>query len=231
MEPVENYPPTTLIVGPSLELLSAARILCCRGEQVALLSRSDVRLEQLRAQFVGEGLSCAAFRADVTEPGDTLTAFASLAKWSPRLDRLIYNRRVVSSEQAAQVPESEMNRVMGANLFGFVNCFQLAHPMFKRCGSGAAIVVSDDRLRGPDETGVAYEASHAASQIYLAALRREVAPDHVHICELLIGIIREHDVLRNPNDEEVVNAVCHVIDRQPDRFSIGEPNNSGTGRF
>lgn len=229
MESLKNYPPTTLIVGPSLELLETARILCRRGEQIALLARSDVRLEQLRAQFTGEGLSCATFRADVTEPGETLTAFAALAKWSPRLDRLIYNRRVVSSEQLVQVPESEMNRVMGVNLFGFVNCFQLTHPMFKRLGGGTAIIVSDNRLRGPEETGVAYEASHAALQIYLAALRREVAPEHIHICELAIGIIREHDVLRDPNDAEVVTAIGHVIDHHPDRFSVGEPNPSRNG--
>lgn len=231
MESLENYPPTTLIVGPSLELLDAARILCRRGEQVALMSRSDVRLEQLQTQFSGESLSCATFRADVTEPGETLTALAAMAKWSPRLDRLIYNRRVVSSEQATQVPESEMNRVMGANLFGFVNCFQLAQPMFKRLGGGTAIIISDSRLRGPEETGVAYDASQSALQIYLAALRREVAPDQIHICELVIGTIREHDVLRNPNDAEVVNAICHVIDQHPDRFSIGESNISSTNRF
>ena len=185
--------------------------------------------KQLRTQFTGEGLSCETFRADVTDPGEALSALTSLSKWSPRLDRLIYNRRVVSSKQSVQVPESEMNRIMGVNLFGFVNCFQLVHPMFKRLGGGTAIIVSDNRLRGPEETEVAYEASHAALQIYLAALRREVAPDHVHICELVIGIIRQHDVLRDPNDAEVVTAIGHVIDHHPDRFSVGEPNPSRTG--
>lgn len=227
MEPLDNIPPTTLIVGPSLELLESARMLCRRGEQIALISRSDVRLEQLQSQFAGEGLFCKTFRADVTEPGEALTAFASMAKWSPRLDRLFYNRRVVSSEQATQVPESEMNRIMGANLFGFVNCFQLAQPMFKRLGGGIAIILSDNRLRGPHEAGVAYEASNAALQIYLAALRREVAAEHIHICDLTIGIIRENDVLRTPNDEEVVKAIGYVMEHKPDRFFVGELYSQG----
>ena len=222
MESVSGHRPTTLMVGPSLEFLGLARTLSRRGEQVALMSRSEIRLQQLRTEMEGEGVPCQIFPADVTEPDSVLSGFTRFSHWSPRLDRLIYNKAAVSSEQAVQLTESELHRVMSVNLFGFVNCFQLAHPMLKRGGGGTAIIVTGAPTLPPTESGVAQEVSRAALQIYAAALRRELLPENIFICELLLGRVREPEGVRDLRPEEITAGLLHVVDHRPDRYLVGQ---------
>ena len=221
MESLSGHRPTTLMVGPSLELLELARVLGRRGEQVALMARSEIRLQQLRTQLEGEGVPCQIFAADVTEPDSVLQAFTKLSRWSPRLDRLIYNKGAVSSEQAVQLTESEMHRVMSVNLFGFVNCFQLAHPMLKRTGGGTAVIVAGGQRSQPPESGVASEVSRAALQIYASALRREVAAENISVCELFLGRVRDRENVRELLPEEIVAGLLHIVDHRPDRYVVG----------
>jgi len=221
MESVSGHRPTTLVVGPWLEFLSVARTLSRRGEQVALMSRSEIRLQQLRTQMEGEGIPCQSFAADVTEPDSVLKAFTKLSQWSPRLDRLIYNKAAVSSEQAVQLTESELHRVMGVNLFGFVNCFQFAHPMLKRNGGGTAIIVTGGPTVPPAQSGVAQEVSRAALRIYAAALRKELLRENIFICELFLGRVSEREGARDLRPEEIAAGLLHVVDHRPDRYVLG----------
>lgn len=222
MESLSDIPPTNLIIGPSLELLHVAKVLGQRGERIALMSRTEIRLNQFRTELAEAGLDCAVFPVDVTDPGAVLTAFTSFSHFSPRLDRMIYNIGVISSEQSVQIPESELHHVMSVNLFGFVNCFQLAQPMFKRGSKGTAIVVSGKPTMENLHVGVSHSVSRAARHIYISALRREVAPDNIRICELLLGMMSEGGMRRELTEKEIISGILHVIDHAVDRYDIGD---------
>jgi 3-oxoacyl-[acyl-carrier protein] reductase len=212
--------PTTLLVGASPDLVEFARELGQRGEQVALLARSEPRLVEFCARLTALGTPCESYLADVTDSASVTEAFKQLARWTTRLDRLIYNVGVVSGEAASTLTESELVRVMGTNFFGFVNCFQLAHEMFKRHGGGQAVIISSADALQPERTGVAYAASKASLQIYAAALRREL-DSRMTITELYLGQVLESGEPRALNTEEVVSALRRAIDQRPTRLVVG----------
>ncbi|RPH93237.1 SDR family NAD(P)-dependent oxidoreductase [candidate division KSB1 bacterium] len=217
-----DEPITTLIAGASPDLVEAARLLGRRGERVALIARAELQLSEFRISLDAEGIACWIFPADVTEPSQVMKAFTNLTGWSKRLDRLIYNAGVVSSELTADLTGSEMHRVMSANLFGFVNCFQLAHPMFKRTGGGHAVIVSNSSAYGSDTIGAAYTASKASLQIYAATLRRELADENIRISELHLGKMQDGPDWRYLYQAEVVAAVMRMLDEKHDRYVVGE---------
>ncbi len=215
-------PVTTLIAGPSPDLVEFAKELGKRKERIALLSRNPKRLESFRHRLESADIPCESLTADVTESSSVVTAFKKLAGWSPRLDRLIYNVGVVSGETAITVNESELARVMSTNFFGFVNCFQLAHAMFRRSGVGHAIVISSTDALNPENASVAYGASKAALQIYLSSVRRETEGT-VKISEVYLGRIPVNGSdYRWLTCEEIIEGLMRVIELTPDRYVIGE---------
>ncbi len=219
---MSTLPVTTLIVGASPDLVELARELGKRGEQVALISRNPGRLTDFRYRLTSFGVHCEVFTADVTESSSVLQAFTQLGKWSKRLDRMIYNVGVVSGELASEVTESELARVMSTNFFGFVNCFQLAHEMFKRQKSGHAIVISSADAITLEHAPVSYAASKAALQIYIQALRAEV-PSEISISEIFFGKMPvSPSGHRWLNCDEIVSGLIQTIDTRVPRYVVGE---------
>jgi short-subunit dehydrogenase len=203
---------TTLFAGVSAELMEVAQVLGRSGERIALLSHTEPRLRQFQTRLLVEGIDCEVFAADVTDPTAVLKAFKMLGQWSVRLDRFIYNVSMASSEPATELTEFTFHRVMSTNFLGFVNCFQLALPMFKRTGGGHVVAIPGGIAPPADGEGVAYAASKASMQIYLSALRRELAGENIFFSELHL---RTHD------RPEILAGFTHVLDHRPSRFSLG----------
>jgi short-subunit dehydrogenase len=211
---------TTLIAGVSADMVEVCRSLIPRAGKVALLSRNEQKLEQFTHRLINWGVDATAFKADVTDSESVLHAFREMTAWSRGLDILIYNVGVVSTESASEVTESELSRVMSANFFGFVNCFQLAMPMMKKNG-GQAIIISGSRALNPDEEPVAFAASKASLQIYAKALRRELKASGIVITELYLGRIQSGSGWRWLTCEEIVAGVRTALAERPERMVLG----------
>lgn len=227
MESVESLRPTTLIVGASGDLLEVGRVLGRQGERIGLLSRNTRVLHQFKERLLDWGVDAEIFMADVTDSQRVLEAFMQFSVWSKRLDRLIYNVGVLSTEPASEVTESELARVMGANFFGFVNCFQLAQPMFQRFGSGHVIAMSGTDAIVLENSPVAYATSKASLRIYIQALRGELEEKGILFSELFLGQMRDGFDLRELTCEEIVTGVLQVIESKLPRHVIGNAH-SGT---
>jgi short-subunit dehydrogenase len=212
---------TTLIVGASPDLVELAKILGKDGEQIGLMARTESRLQQFKQRLNAGNVTCEAFAVDVTEAGSVLIAFQKFAQWSPRLDRLIYNVGMQSQESARSLTTSSIHKVMSTNFFGFVNCLQLAMPMFKRTGGGHIITISSVRSLD-EEQPVAYAASKASLRIYTSALRRDIQETAIKISELYLGQIPQGQESRDLNCEEIVGALLTVIEQKPERFMVGQ---------
>jgi len=214
---------TTLIIGASPDLIEMAKLLGREGEKIALLSRSEVHLQQYRERLTTRGVTTEIFPGDVTQSASVQEAFSHIAAWSPRLERVIYNVGMVSHESASEITSLGLHKVMDPNFFGFVNCLQLALPMFRQNGRGHAIAISS--VRALDEVQpVAYAASKAALRIYISALRRELSNTEIHISEIFLGQKREANGWRDLVCEEIVSGILQVIELRPERFLIGEPS-------
>jgi short-subunit dehydrogenase len=221
---MKELKPLTLLVGVSGDLLEVAKMLGRRGERIALMSRNEQNMRLYQDRLAGLGIPARYFVADVTESDQVLQAFQALSKSSERLDRLIYNVGVVSNESASSVTGPEMSRVMSANFFGFVNCLQLALPMFKRLGHGHAITISSSRAMNPEASPVAFAASKSSLQIYIRALREELRGKDVAFSELFLGVMQGSAGVRYLTAEEIVEGILHVIEHKPERHLIGMCN-------
>ncbi len=222
LEYLERHAPATLIVGVSGDLLEVARALGRNGEKIGLLSRNAHLLNRYKERLEEFGVDCQAFVADVTESHGVLNAIMKFSDWSPRVDRMIYNVGVLSTERAERVTEGELARVMGANFFGFVNCFQLVQPMFQRLGHGHVVAMSSAAAMNPDEQPVAYAASKASLRIFLKALRRELAGKNITLTELFLGQVRVGEEGRDLTCEEIVEGLMRVLVDKPDEFLVGQ---------
>ena len=208
------------MVGASPDLVELGMILGRTGERIGLMARTESRLRQFKQRLSDHNVDCESFVTDVTESGSVLIGFQRFSEWSRRLDRLIYNVGMVSRESAVELTAPELHRVMSTNFFGFVNCLQLAMPMFKRTGRGHVITISSvHALDG--EQPVAYAASKASLRIYTDALRRELSDVSIKISEVYLGQMRHGGEWRDLTCEEIVAALDDVIVNQPERSFAG----------
>ena len=218
-------PGTTLIVGASPDLVEMAKLLGRDGGRIGLLSRNATALQQFKDRLTARDVQAECFAGDVTETGSVQSAFARIVEWSPRLDCMIYNVGIVSHETASTITSRGLHKVMSPNFFGFVNCFQLALPMFRRNGHGHAITLSS--AHALDEVQpIAYAASKASLRIYLTALRRELAGQNMEISEVYLGQKQEANGWRDLVCEEIIDGMLRVIAERPERFLIGASTES-----
>jgi short-subunit dehydrogenase len=213
---------TTLLIGISPELAEAGRILGETGERIGLMSRDAARLEEYLRWYRDHGVDSAHFPVDVTEPESVLSAFTAVAHWSHRIDRLIYNVNVASSEAAVNLTPSELHRVMQSNFFGFVNCLQLAIPVFRHYQGGTALIISAQaHLPTEEDFGVANSASRSSLQIYNNALRKELAGTNVSVCELAVGWKSDGTGWCPLDTADVADGILYCLRERPHRHQIG----------
>jgi len=220
MESLSNYPPCTVIVGVSGDLLEVARQLGREGERIGLMSRNTQLLYRYKELLEECGVQCQAYATDATQAQSVLNSVTNLSAWSPRVDRFIYNVGVLSAECDRSENANELARMMEASFLGFVNCFQLVHPMFKRLGHGHAVIMNDARTDG--ESTHAAIAGQSALRIYLKALRGELGNSAVTLSEVYLGRIALGTELRELSCEEVVEGVFEVLRTKPAEYTVGQ---------
>ncbi len=221
MEPLDFTTKTSLIASVSADMIEVFRSLVPKAGRTALLSKNEKKLDQLTQRLIGWGVDASAYKADVTDSASVLEAFREFSMWSRRLDVFIYNVGVVSTESASEITESELARVMSANFFGFVNCFQLALPMMKKGRGGHVLIISASSALEPETESVAYAASKSSLQIYAKALRRELKGNGIGITELYLGKMQSGAGWRWLTCEEIVEGVIQALSDKPDRLIIG----------
>lgn len=220
MESLDRHPPCTIIVGVSGDLLEVARQLGRQGEQIGLLSRNTQLLYRYKELLDECGVRCQAYAMDVTQAQSVLNTLMTLAAWSPRVDRMIYNISVLAAECDSEAGGSELARMMEASFLGFVNCFQLLQPMFKRLGHGHALLMTEavSPDGGPDAIA---SVGQASLRIYLKALRNELIGQNISLTEVQLGRVPQGETVRDLTCEEVVAGLFDAIRNRPTELTIG----------
>jgi NAD(P)-dependent dehydrogenase (short-subunit alcohol dehydrogenase family) len=216
-----RQPRTTLIAGISPAMLQVAGELTKRGERVALFFSTKERLQELTATMAWSKESALPLVASVTDGKSVVKAFEAILEWTQRLDGFIYNVGIEPSGAAEAFSGAELVRVMGLNFYGFVNCFSLTLPFFKRAGRGQAVVISSTAALSLEGQPAAYAASRAALQIYLRALRRELTGADVMVTELYLGYTQTARGRRKLSRREVVEGVLQVLRSRPAKYVVG----------
>ena len=177
---------TTIITGASSGLGEALALACARsGAHLALLARSEGKLEQVAARCREAGATVVSVPGDVTRREDCQHLIARTVAEFSGLDYLINNAGVSMWARFDEVEDlAVFSKLMDVNYLGVVNCVHYALPHLKQSsGLIAAVSSIQGRIGVPLHTG--YVAAKHALQGFCDALRMELRGSGVDVLTVL----------------------------------------------
>ncbi|MCC9705571.1 SDR family NAD(P)-dependent oxidoreductase [Streptomyces sp. MNU76] len=176
--------------GPGLGL-SIARRFGREGFQVALVSRTQDKLDALAARLAEDGIEAAGFAADVTRPDSLQSALAAVADRFGAVDVLEYSPADPTFAGAAAVDATaqDLHKQLDYYLYGAVAAVRQVLPAMLERGSGTLLFstgASSIRPLGGAFGSVGVAA--AALRNYAMALGIDLAEHGVHAAHVAIGV-------------------------------------------
>jgi len=178
--------------------------LCKQGANVILNGRNADRLENTYQEFLKQGFSVLAVRADVTEPVEcemlvekTLAAFG-------KIDVLINNAGLSMSERFENLHPEVFDAVVKSNIQGSAYPTLKALPSLKQT-KGSVIFISSAAGMIGLPTASAYSAGKMALTAIAQSLKVELAETGVHVGIVHVGFTQ------NDSNKRVLNAKGELI--------------------
>jgi 3-oxoacyl-[acyl-carrier protein] reductase len=146
-----------------------------RGFDVAVnYNSSSAAAEKLCAELTGLGVSAAAFKADVSNPGDVAALFSSVRDSLGAVQVLVNNAGVVRDNLLMRMKEEEWNDVIAVNLNSAFYCTKEAiHGMLKSRWGRIVCIASVVGL-----IGNAGQANYSAAKAGLIGFTKSVAREY-----------------------------------------------------
>ncbi|MBI5132523.1 MAG: SDR family oxidoreductase [Rhodopseudomonas palustris] len=183
-----------LITGASQGLgAEIAQHFVANGASVLLCARSAEKLReqaQLLRPKLADGARVVTVVADVGEPKDVDTVFATLRAEFPRLDILVNNAGVYGPMgNIEDVDWEQWVDAIRINLLGLVYCCRLAMPMLRAQRRGKIINVSGGGATNPLPAITSYAASKAAVVRFAESLALEAKNDGIDVNSIAPGAL------------------------------------------
>lgn len=181
---------TTLAIvgaGPGLGA-AVARRFGRAGFDVALVSRDADRAGALAAQLAGEGLTASGFAADVRDPAALEAALDAAAATLGPIEVLQYSP-VPHRDFMRPVLETEAVDLVGPiefSLYGPVAAVRRVLPGMRALGRGTVLLVNGGTAAVPHAERAGTSVAFAAESAYGHLLHDALAPDGIHVAQLVI---------------------------------------------
>lgn len=188
--------PTLAIVGAGSGLgLSIARSFGQRGFTVALIARTPAKLEALVSQLAEEGITAAAFPADLLDRDSLVSALDAAKEHFGGIDVLEYS----PAPHATPVPGLELvppSAVTPGNLqvlieyavYGAIVAAQAVLPAMRAAGSGTLLFTGGGGAVDPVPMFGNVNAAQAALRNWVLNLSKELAGSGVHAAHVAIDV-------------------------------------------
>ncbi|OYX73553.1 MAG: oxidoreductase [Rhizobiales bacterium 32-66-11] len=177
---------TVLLTGAGSGIGRAAALAFARkGARLLLAGRRAAPLEETAALVRAAGGSAQVQVCDVTVAADRAALIAAAsAAFGGRLDILVNNAGNVRAGRLEQIPEAEIEAMIGLNLLAPILLSRAALPLLRASGDAAIVNVSSGfGLVGGPFYGT-YAAAKAGLGRFGEALRRELLGEGVHVMTL-----------------------------------------------
>ncbi|MFJ9590811.1 SDR family oxidoreductase [Streptomyces acidicola] len=176
--------------GPGLGL-AIARRFGTEGFKVALVSRSQDKLDRLAAKLAEEGVEAAGFSGDVTRPDTVRAALAAAADRFGPIDVLEYSPLDIDlgGAHVSEATSADIQRQIDYYLHGAVTAVGQVLPAMRECGSGTLLFstgASSVRPLGGDFGSIGIGA--AALRNYVLALNADLADQGIHVAHVAIAV-------------------------------------------
>lgn len=181
-----------LITGGSRGIgLETAVTFALEGAKVAICARDEEQLktaaDHIRQAADFEVLSIA---ADVTKAEDCMRAVNDTVQHYGQLNILINNAGTAAAKSFELIDDEQWASDLDLKLFGAIRFARAAVPHMRESGGGAIINVTTSWAKTPPAGSMPSSVSRAAGQAMTKAMSLDLAPDHIRVNTVCIGMIR-----------------------------------------
>ncbi|MBT2765988.1 SDR family oxidoreductase [Paenibacillus sp. ISL-20] len=181
-----------LITGGSRGIgLETAVTFALEGAKVAICARDEEQLktaaDHIRQAADFEVLTIA---ADVTKPEDCMRAVNDTVQHYGQLDILVNNAGTAAAKSFELIDDEQWASDLDLKLFGAIRFARAAVPHMRESGGGAIINVTTSWAKTPPAASMPSSVSRAAGQAMTKAMSHDLAPDHIRVNTVCIGMIR-----------------------------------------
>ncbi len=164
---------------------ATARLFAERGASVVLAARSEEALLEAAAECEALGGRALAVPTDVASWGAVEELVRRAVEQFGRVDVWVNNAVLVAVGRLEDVPPEANQRVVEANLLGYMHGARAVLPRFREQGSGVLINMSSGFGFVGAPYADAYTATKFAQRGLSQALRGELRGSGVHVCTIM----------------------------------------------
>ncbi len=194
---------TTLAIvgaGPGVGA-AVARRFGAEGFDVALISRTQSRLEAMAAELEEEGITARGYTGDVLDPASLTAALSAAAvelgpiavlQYSPSVDRRFL-------KPVLQTTAEDLHTALSFSVLGATTAVQTVLGGMRALGRGTLIFVNGGTAVRPRTDFAGTSVAFAAESAYTKTLHDALAPEGIHVRQLIVpGGISVDDPVTNP---------------------------------
>ncbi|MFF8531917.1 SDR family NAD(P)-dependent oxidoreductase [Streptomyces sp. SAS_267] len=178
--------------GPGLGL-AAARRFGGAGHHVALLSRNANHLGALAAELGGDGIRARGFTADVLDSASLTAALAAAAEELGTIEVLQFSPvpRGDFMKPLLDTGAADLDDPLAFSVKGPVTCVHAVLSGMRELGRGTLLFVNGGSAVRPNPKVAGTSVAFAAESAYAAMLHDALAPENIHVAQLIVpGAIR-----------------------------------------
>lgn len=185
--------PTIAIVGAGPGMgLAIARAFGSRGFDVALVARNQTKLDGLVDQLAAEGITAAAFPADVLDHDALTQALKNAATRFGGIDVLEYSPAgtiaTTTLTTPSQTTPDDVRREMDFNLYGAITATRAVLPAMREAGAGTLLYSGGAGSIDPIPMLGNANAAQAALRNWVINLHKELAGTGIQAAHVAIGV-------------------------------------------
>ncbi|MGR6917946.1 SDR family NAD(P)-dependent oxidoreductase [[Actinomadura] parvosata] len=185
--------PTLAIVGAGPGMgLAIARTFGFRGYDVALIARNRTKLDDLVGRLTAEGITAAAFPADVLDHDALTQALKNAAARFDGIDVLEHSPAPSIGSLALATPSqtspSDVQGLMDLLLYSAITATQAVLPAMRAAGTGTLLYTNGGGSVDPHPMLGNVNAAQAALRNWVLNLHKELAGTGIQAAHVAIGV-------------------------------------------
>lgn len=182
--------PTIAIVGAGPGMgLAIARTFGTRGFDVALVARNQAKLDDLVSTLEAEGITAAAFPADVRDSDALTRALKDAGARFGGIDVLEYSPVATTTLTVpSQTTPADVQQELDALLYGAITATQAVLPAMREAGAGTLLYSTGAGSVDPIPMLGNVNAAAAALRNWVLNLHKELADTGIQAAHVAIGV-------------------------------------------